>query len=32
PAIFYSIIYYKTQRIELPIIIHVINNLLGFVN
>ncbi|WP_338132442.1 hypothetical protein [Staphylococcus arlettae] len=25
-------IYYKTQRIELPIIIHVINNLLGFVN
>ncbi|PTH49473.1 CPBP family intramembrane metalloprotease, partial [Staphylococcus arlettae] len=23
---------YKTQRIELPIIIHVINNLLGFVN
>ncbi|PTH49501.1 CPBP family intramembrane metalloprotease, partial [Staphylococcus arlettae] len=28
----YSIIYYKTQRIELPIIIHVINNLLGFVN
>lgn len=29
PAIIYSIIYYKTQRIELPIIIHVINNFLG---
>ncbi|MCT1660562.1 CPBP family intramembrane glutamic endopeptidase [Staphylococcus epidermidis] len=32
PAIIYSIIYYKTQRIELPIIIHVINNLLVFLN
>ncbi len=32
PAIIYSIIYYKTQRIKLPIIIHVINNFLGFVN
>lgn len=29
PAIIYSIIYYKTQRIKLPIIIHVINNFLG---
>ncbi|PTH49496.1 CPBP family intramembrane metalloprotease, partial [Staphylococcus arlettae] len=27
-----SILYYKLQRIESPIIIHVINNLLGFVN
>ena len=32
PAIVYSTIFYKTQRIELPIIIHIINNLLGFVN
>ena len=29
PAIIYSIIYYKTQRLEIPIIIHILNNLLA---
>ena len=29
PAIIYSINYYKTQRLEIPIIIHILNNLLA---
>ena len=28
-AIIYSISYYKTQRLEIPIIIHILNNLLA---
>ncbi|MCG1272973.1 CPBP family intramembrane metalloprotease [Staphylococcus epidermidis] len=29
PAIIYSISYYKTRRLEIPIIIHILNNLLA---
>ncbi|WP_341539008.1 CPBP family intramembrane glutamic endopeptidase [Staphylococcus epidermidis] len=32
PAVIYSIIYYKTQRLEMPIIIHSMNNLFAFLN
>lgn len=32
PAVIYSIIYYKTQRLEIPIIIHSMNNLFAFLN
>lgn len=32
PAVIYSIIYYKTQRLEVPIIIHSMNNLFTFLN
>ena len=30
PAVIYSVIYYKTKRLEVPIIIHIINNLYVF--
>ena len=30
PAVIYSVIYYKTKRLEIPIIIHIMNNLYVF--
>ena len=30
PAVIYSVIYYKTKRLEIPIIIHIMNNILAF--
>lgn len=30
PAVIYSVIYYKTKRLEIPIIIHIMNNLYAF--
>ena len=30
PAVIYSVIYYKTKRLEIPIIIHIMNNLCAF--
>ena len=30
PAVIYSVSYYKTKRLEIPIIIHIMNNILAF--